>query len=1142
MLDLLACQRNEGKVCGRILYDGNLASPKWRHLITLVSRENQFNCISTLTVREIVATSARLRHADGHEQMADEIIDLLGLTKCAHVRIGSETVRGISGGEKKRVAVALGLIAHPRVVLLDEPTTGLDSTTALDVMRHVHDSVAQKQGRTVISTLHMPSADVFQKCDNVLLVRDGLTVYAGPAAKAVAFFAGSPHDCAPAPRENPADFLLAVAAAERSALGGVASKLAGAFHASAAGAAAAGAVQRAVSVPSATLPALTTTDADQYRQVWALVWRSMTQFKRSTSIWKTSLFKMAWIGFLYSSTFVSQPLTSTGAANLESCYYFSLMFGILGNLRGIVTLFDERALFEHERASRAYGPLVYWVATTIAPLPWLVFVNVLFSTVVFFSVGSGKVAGAAWVFFWYLLVTQLTNLVGFAWAQMLAAWTSSSQVAMSVWQPGVYIWSQTSGYPIKLPVIEKTNPAYALMFVSFTRWAYEAVICGVFHDGWGDLSQHDILSTFGYPTDTPIVYYLIPLVAFIVVVRAVTFPPLREKPRTLQAVTPEQLAKAATVDAQAAVAVDLKDHLHSETSSVMSMKQGDPVEVVVRDVYYSVRVTDSKGKPMVKPLLRGVSAAVSPGETLAVMGPSGAGKSTFLDLISGRKTVGFGKGAVLYNGAQPTTAQRHGMQCYVMQHDVMISNLSVQETVRIAALLRLSKPNDSAVGDRVLSILQMLALDGSSHVLVKALATGERRLAAVAVEMVHLPAVMYLDEPTSGLDSKMSLDFVNAMRRLAARDATLLCTIHQPTEEIFNLFDKILVIGDGRRVYAGPPGGALESLRPDQVAGDRNAAEYLMDIAKQGAGPMEANPGLAAPVPEGFDYDAMLTQASASYGNFFSMTYIMKQFFHFKVHCLRNALVLSHTRQALKIAMIRNLVVALWYGVVYWDQTDAHSLASVTYFSQQFITMSNLQAIPQMFDERALYYREVSSGFYAELPYLAARCAINAVVQVPLVFVYSVITYPMVGLRGGVFSGYFVFFFLVMFGLSLCGYAFSNLIAAITPNQQSALNLYSALFQFCIFFCGYSIPVNQVPTYWSWATNFSFARWSFEALVLNEMQGEPGDDDQDASYWLDYWSFSGHSKFSVFGVFVLQVFVFHCLALLAMKFVSFQRT
>ena len=56
------------------------------------------------------------------------------------------------------------------------------------------------------------------------------------------------------------------------------------------------------------------------------------------------------------------------------------------------------------------------------------------------------------------------------------------------------------------------------------------------------------------------------------------------------------------------------------------------------------------------------------------------------------------------------------------------------------------------------------------------------------------------------------------------------------------------------------------------------------------------------------------------------------------------------------------------------------------------------------------------------------------------------------------------------------------------------------------------------------------------------MQGEPGDDDADAAYWLDYWSFSGHSKYSVFGIFVMQVFVFHCLAFLAMKFVSFQRT
>ena len=72
---------------------------------------------------------------------------------------------------------------------------------------------------------------------------------------------------------------------------------------------------------------------------------------------------------------------------------------------------------------------------------------------------------------------------------------------------------------------------------------------------------------------------------------------------------------------------------------------------------------------------------------------------------------------------------------------------------------------------------------------------------------------------------------------------------------------------------------------------------------------------------------------------------------------------------------------------------------------------------------------------------------------------FSVVVYSMVGLRGGILSPYFGFFYLVMYGLTITGYAFSNFIAAITPNQQSALNLYSSIFQFFMFFCGYAIPV-----------------------------------------------------------------------------------
>jgi len=265
----------------------------------------------------------------------------------------------------------------------------------------------------------------------------------------------------PGPRENPADFLLAVAAGDRSSV----ADLARAWRESPAGQGCRAGVARASVYPALALPKLETTRRDEARQVRALMKRSLTQFARSQSIWKTSLFKMGWIGGLrgaapyilprrasgvgrdtsskraprrsYASTFFNQPKSAEGAANLESCFYFSLMFGILGNLRGIVTLFDERALFEHERDGRAYGARAYWLASTLAPLPWLVLVNILFGTLVFCTVGGVKVKGALWVYGWYLLVTQLTNLVGFAWAQLLAAWTASTQVAMSVWQPGV---------------------------------------------------------------------------------------------------------------------------------------------------------------------------------------------------------------------------------------------------------------------------------------------------------------------------------------------------------------------------------------------------------------------------------------------------------------------------------------------------------------------------------------------------------------------------------------------------------------------------------------------------------------------------------------------------------------------------------
>lgn len=217
----------------------------------------------------------------------------------------------------------------------------------------------------------------------------------------------------------------------------------------------------------------------------------------------------------------------------------------------------------------------------------------------------------------------------------------------------------------------------------------------------------------------------------------------------------------------------------------------------------------------------------------------------------------------------------------------------------------------------------------------------------------------------------MSLEFVRTILRLASQGATVLCTIHQPTEQIFHMLPKVLVIGDGRTVFSGTPDEAaaymlrIVNQTTTIVSRKRNVAEGLLDVAKTINCRNLREDGLLEPVSNGFDFDnALGGRSEASQMESWFGDSPSRQFYHFRVHLLRNILVLSHSRQSILVAVLRNICVAVWYGVVYCDQRNSHSIASVIYFSQQFITMSNLQAIPTLFAERALFYREISAGFY----------------------------------------------------------------------------------------------------------------------------------------------------------------------------------
>lgn len=144
--------------------------------------------LGTLTVRETITYSAMLRlpssttKDDVHEIVENTIVEM-GLEECADHLIGNWHLRGISGGEKKRLSIALEIITEPYILFLDEPTTGLDSAAAFFIA-HALRNIA-RSGRTIISSIHQPSSEVFALFDDLFLLSNGETVYFGKCETAL---------------------------------------------------------------------------------------------------------------------------------------------------------------------------------------------------------------------------------------------------------------------------------------------------------------------------------------------------------------------------------------------------------------------------------------------------------------------------------------------------------------------------------------------------------------------------------------------------------------------------------------------------------------------------------------------------------------------------------------------------------------------------------------------------------------------------------------------------------------------------------------------------------------------------------------------------------------------------------------------
>ena len=198
------------KQFGTLKFNGLAPSSEVVHSICSFVTQDDDALLASLTVRETLRYAAGLRlpkwmSKEEKDRRAEEILLKMGLKDCADNLVGSDLAKGISGGEKRRVTIAVQILTEPRVLLLDEPLSGLDAFTALSIMDVLRG--LSNEGRTLIVTIHQPRSDLFAHFGNILLLaRGGHPVYAGPAQDMLLYFAAQGHNCPS--HVNPADFAL----------------------------------------------------------------------------------------------------------------------------------------------------------------------------------------------------------------------------------------------------------------------------------------------------------------------------------------------------------------------------------------------------------------------------------------------------------------------------------------------------------------------------------------------------------------------------------------------------------------------------------------------------------------------------------------------------------------------------------------------------------------------------------------------------------------------------------------------------------------------------------------------------------------------------------------------------------------------
>uniref|UniRef100_A0A673VYX1 ATP-binding cassette, sub-family G (WHITE), member 2a n=1 Tax=Salmo trutta TaxID=8032 RepID=A0A673VYX1_SALTR len=513
-LDVLAARKDPAGLAGEVLIDGAPQPANFKCLSGYVVQDDVV--MGTLTVRENFRFSAALRLPSSVSQKEKEdkvnrLIKELGLTKVADSRVGTQLIRGISGGERKRTNIGMELIIDPPVLFLDEPTTGLDASTANSVLLLL--KRMSSHGRTIILSIHQPRYSIYRLFDSLTLLVSGKQVYHGPAQSALDYFSNIGYTCEP--HNNPADFFLDVINGDSTAIafnrikdadGEVTSSrqniedhLVQEYRGSQYYGESKAQLERitmnreySVKTPSRTIT-YNTSFSTQFR--WVLK-RTFTNLILNPQTSFAQIGVTVFLAVIVGAIFFGVKNDQSGLQNRMGALFFITTNQCFSSVSSAELFITERKLFIHEYISGYYRVSVYFLCKLLSDIITLrTLPAILFSCVAYFMIGFKATVEA---FFLFMLTVALVAYTATAMTMAISADQSVVAIA-NIFMTIAFVFMMIfSGLLVNLPSIVEWLAWF--QYLSIPRYGLTALQINEFHLApWYDVSDNVSRYLLNYP-------------------------------------------------------------------------------------------------------------------------------------------------------------------------------------------------------------------------------------------------------------------------------------------------------------------------------------------------------------------------------------------------------------------------------------------------------------------------------------------------------------------------------------------------------------------------------------------------------------------------------------------------------------------